>query len=192
MYCVRLTMDSPPEFDRLLAEGLAASGAGRSQEALAFFALAREADPASGIPHFLIGSEHATAGDFSAAEAAFANAVLLSPSFPLARYQLGLLQFSSRRPAMALLTWQRLLDLPESDPLLHFVRGFAALAQNAFDAALHHFRSGLACEPANPALSADILQLIETVQRLQENEVGTGEELFADHVLLSGYGRKLH
>jgi tetratricopeptide (TPR) repeat protein len=185
-------MDSPTEFDRLLAEGLAASGAGEAARALALFAQARDADPSSGIPHFLIGSEHASAGDFAEAEAAFASAVLLSPSFPLARYQLGLLQFSSQRPALALVTWQPLLELPESDALLHFVRGFGALAQNAFDGALRNFHCGLACDPANPALCADIRQLVESVERLQSSEAGAREEPVAHHVLLSGYGRQLH
>jgi tetratricopeptide (TPR) repeat protein len=183
-------MDDHSEFDRLLAEGLAASGEGRTDEALLLFAQASERDPASGIPHFLIGSEQASAGDFAGAEAAFARAVLLSPSFPLARYQLGLLQFSSRRPAVALLTWQPLLELPQEDALLHFVRGLSALAQNAFDAALHHFRIGLACEPANGALCADIRQLAEAVQGLRE--AGIGDQAAVSHVLLSGYGGGLH
>lgn len=185
-------MDSHTQFDRLLAEGLAASGAGRSDEALGLFAQASEADPASGIPHFLIGSEQASLGDFAAAEGSFANAVLLSPSFPLARYQLGLLQFSSQRAPMALLTWQPLLTLPESDALLHFVRGLSALAQNAFEEALRHFHTGLACEPANPALRSDIRQLVEAVQRLASSGDDTSTESPATHVLLSAYGGRLH
>jgi Flp pilus assembly protein TadD len=185
-------MENFPAFEVLVAEGLAASGAGRSDEALALFAQAREADPASGTPHFLLGSEYASRGDFAAAEAAFANAVLLAPAFPLARYQLGLLQFSSRRPAVALLTWQPLLDLPPSDALLHFVRGLSALAQNDFDAALLHFRTGLACELANPALCSDIRQLADAVERLQAAEAPPANQDLHEHVLLSAYGHKLH
>jgi tetratricopeptide (TPR) repeat protein len=185
-------MESHIDFDRLLAEGLAASGAGRSEEALGLFEQAREADPASGIPHFLIGSEYASLGDFAAAEGAFANAVLLSPDFPLARYQLGLLQFSSQRPGVAMLTWQPLLDLPEEDALLHFVRGLSALARNAFEDALRHFHTGLACEPANPALCGDIRQLVEAVQKLQDRQGDTAGEVPVTHVLLSAYGGRLH
>jgi Flp pilus assembly protein TadD len=187
----QVAMDHSPSFDLLVAEGLAASGAGRSDQALALFEQARQADPTSGTPHFLLGSEYASRGDFAAAEAAFACAVLLAPSFPLARYQLGLLQFSSRRPAMAMLTWQPLLELPASDALLHFVRGFAALARDSFDEALAHFRSGLSCEPANPALDADIQQLVEAVEGLQRAEPAPDEALH-EHVLLSAYGQKLH
>jgi tetratricopeptide (TPR) repeat protein len=185
-------MDSHSHFDNLLAQGLAASGAGQPDEALNLFARARDADPASGIPHFLIGSEHASLGQFAEAESAFARAVLLSPAFPLARYQLGLLQFSSQRAAVALLTWQPLLDLPETDALLHFVRGLSALAQNAFDQALGHFHTGLACQPANPALCGDIRQLVEAVERLATADGDTGSDAPATHVLLSTYGSRLH
>ena len=81
-------MEQPLEFDRLLAEGLAASREGRREAALALFAQAAQEDPSSGIPPFLAGSEHASAGQFDQAELAFASAVLLAPQFPLARYQL--------------------------------------------------------------------------------------------------------
>jgi tetratricopeptide (TPR) repeat protein len=183
-------MDPPEDFDRLVAEGLAASREDRSEAALALFARASAVNPASGIPHFLIGSEQASAGDFPAAELAFASAVLLAPDFPLARYQLGLLQFSSRRAPVALLTWQPLFGLPEQDALLHFVRGFAALAQDAFDEALAHYRRGLDCPGANPAVCADILQLVEAIDRLRSPS--QPEPMADQHILLSAYARGLH
>jgi tetratricopeptide (TPR) repeat protein len=181
-------MEHPDDHDRLLAQGLAASREDRREAALALFGQASEAAPASGLPHFLIASEYASAGDFAAAELSFARAVLLEPTLSLARYQLGLLQFSSRRAPLALLTWQPLFALPEGDELLHFVRGFAALAQDDFDEALRHFRTGLACEPANVALCSDILQLVDAVERLQDAQP---DDPGVNHVLLSGYGRGL-
>jgi len=184
-------MNTPTDFDTRLAEGLAASQAGHTADALALFARASEADPTSGVPHFLIGSEHASAGDFEAAELAFARAVLLAPGFPLARYQLGLLQFSSQRAPLAFLTWEPLLALPDTEALPHFVRGFAALAQDAFDDALGHYRTGLACNPPNAALCSDIVQLIEAVEKLQRRESPPAEG-DAQHVLLSAYARGLH
>lgn len=184
-------MNSPADFDRLVAEGLAASQAEHTDAALALFAQASELDPSSGMPHFLIGSEHAGRGDFAAAELAFACAVLLAPGFTLARYQLGLLQFSSNRAPLALLTWQALFALPEDDALLHFVRGFASLAQDAFGETLQHFRAGLACSPANPALCADIMQVVEAVERLDGRQ-GAPAEPTGDHVLVSAYARGMH
>ena len=187
-------MQSTAEFDRLLAEGLAASRKGERDTALALFQRASEADPASALPHFLVASEQASAGEFAPAELSFANALLLAPDFALARYQLGLLQFSSSRAAVALLTWQPLFELPDQDALLHFVRGFAALAQNAFAESLAHFRRGLACTPANPALCADIRQVVDAVERLESGAPAPAQEAAADstHVLLSAYSRGLH
>lgn len=180
-------LNSPADFDRLLADGLAASRADRTDAALALFAQASDADPSSGLPHFLIASEYASAGDFAAAELAFACAVLLAPGFALARYQLGLLQFSSHRAPLALLTWRPLFDLPEADALLHFVRGFSALAQDAFQDSVRHFRIGLDCRPANPALCSDILQLVDAVERRGR----ASDEPAHDHVLISAYARRV-
>lgn len=182
----------PSEFERLVAEGLAASHADQRERALGLFARASEAQPDSGVPHFLIGSEHASAGDFDAAELAFACAVLLAPDFAIARYQLGLLQFSTRRAPLALLTWQPLLALPDNDALPHFVRGFRALAEDDFSDSLAHFRRGLACEPANPALCSDVLQLVDAVEKLERPRGSAPEEPVAGHILLSTYGRGLH
>lgn len=183
-------MNQHPRFEGLIAEGLAASRENRTQAALDLFAQASTLAPSSGIPHFLIGSEHAAAGNMEAAEAALANAVLLSPEFVLARYQLGLLQFSSDRAALALLTWQPLFSLAD-DPLGHLVRGFAALAQDRFEEALQHFRAGLACSDINPAIAGDIRQVVDAVERLlQRDEEGRPEA--SGHVLLAGYGRRVH
>ena len=181
-------MQSDPSFDRLIAQGLEASRQDRAEEALALFAHAGELQPGSGVPHFLIASEHASAGDIDAAEAAFARALLLAPDFALARYQLGLLQFSSKRAAMALVTWQPLFRLPDADPLHHFVRGFEALARDSFDEALHHYREGLARNDMNQALSGDIQRVVDAVERLPTPQ----EQAAASHVLLSGYAKGPH
>jgi tetratricopeptide (TPR) repeat protein len=180
-------MNTDFPFDALLAQGLAASSQDRGEDAIALFQQAARAAPSSGVPHFLIGSEYASRGDVPAAELAFCNAVLLAPAFVLARYQLGLLQFTSQRPAAALLTWEPLLALPPGQPLPHFVRGFAALAQDLHQEALAHYRAGLACETDNPALFEDIERMVQAVQRL-----AAGADERPDHVLLSGYARGLH
>ncbi|TFY97070.1 tetratricopeptide repeat protein [Ramlibacter humi] len=185
-------MESNPRFEQLISEGLAASQQGRAEAALTSFNEAAALVPVSGIPHFLIGSEHAAAGNLEAAEAAFANAVLLAPAFALARYQLGLLQFSSGRAAVALITWQPLSQLPETDALPHFVRGFAELAQDRFGEALDHYRAGLQCAGANPAVCEDIRKLVNEVERLQAGTAVPAADGAAGHFLLTGYGKGLH
>lgn len=152
-------------------------------------------DLSPGVRAFLVASENAAAGNMEAAEAAFAQAVLLAPAFALARYQLGLLQFSSGRAAVALLTWQPLLELAEADPLPHFVRGFAALAQDDFAQALAHYRAGLARDNPNPAVAADVLKVVEQVEALLASPAAkpeSGEQPATSHVLLAGYSRGLH
>lgn len=186
-------MSRDTDFNQLIAAGLVASQENRTQAALDLFAQASALMPDSGVPHFLIGSEHAGAGDIEDAEAAFANAVLLAPDFLLARYQLGLLQFSSKRAAVALITWQPLLALPEADALGHFVRGFAALAQDEFQEALGHFRAGLEVNDSNPPLSADILQVVAALEALPRPTESSSEPAAGTaHVLLTGYSRGLH
>lgn len=183
-------MPDDTRLQQLIEQGLAASSAQQGAAALALFEQASELAPASGVPHFLIGSEHASTGNVETAERAFANAVLLAPDFHLARYQLGLLQFSAGRAAAALVSWQPLQLLPAGEPMGHFVRGFAALAQDAFADALAHFRGGLAVADGQAALAADIGKVVEAVEELL-----AGADVNAaagTHVLLSGYARGLH
>lgn len=184
--------DEQTSFDSLLAQGLAASQADEGELALQLFEQASELSPQAGLPHFLIGSELAAAGRVEAAEQAFARAVLLAPDFVLARYQLGLLQLTSQRPALAMLTWQPLLQLPQADSLGHFVRGFEALAQDRFEAALRAFGDGLACEDGNPAVTADVRKVVDRIETLVAVPQGPTHEAGQGHVLLAGYSRGLH
>ena len=187
------------ELDSLIKDALAASRANDRARAIELFTQASIAAPGWAMPHLLIGSEYAASGEIDKAELALANAVLLDPRFAIARYQLGLLQFSSGRAAHALVTWQPLLSLGESDPLTHFIRGFAALAQDAFADALANFRAGLARDNPNPAVASDIEKIIARITEVQAasgsaaaspdsppdeaTEAGRAEE----HVLLSNY-----
>ena len=186
-------MNAEDRLQGLVREGLAASRDNRRDAALNLYALASAVFPTSGIPHLLIGSEHASAGDMAAAETAFAHAVLLAPDFPLARYQLGLLQFSSQRAALAQLTWGPLLSLGPADSLGHFVRGFTALAQERLVECAQHLEAGLACVDANPAVAGDVRQVLEAVRGLAAKAHGDhSAEPAANHVLLAAYGRGLH
>ena len=125
-----MTQTDTLTFDAWISNGMTASQANDSLRAIECFQNASDAAPEAGLPQFLLGAEFATLGDMARAETAFANAARLAPDFPMARYQLGLLQFSSGRAATALLTWEPLLALPESNPLPHFIHGFTALAKD--------------------------------------------------------------
>lgn len=153
-------------FRSLIQDGLLASQQHQTERALGLFSEAQTEDPTSGLPSFLMGSELAACGRHEQAEAAMATAVLLAPGFLLARYQLGLLQFSADRPATALVTWLPLEDLPDPEPLGHFVRGFSLLARQNYPKALEHFQSGLARCGAQDAVADDIRQVIDAVRSM--------------------------
>ena len=153
-------------YDDCLDLGLSASLQQRTGAALAHFAQASALAPASGIPHLLMGAEHACRGELALAEAAFVQALRLAPDLHLARYQLGLLQFGAERTAEALHTWQPLLALRESEPLGHFVRGFAALVENDRGGAVRHFRRGLALSRDEAAAALGVGTIVEEVERL--------------------------
>jgi tetratricopeptide (TPR) repeat protein len=182
---------SAHEADALLQAGLAASQAGDAQQALHLYARASAANPASAVPHFLIGSEYAALAEVDKAEAALANAVLLAPALHIARYQLGLLQFSSGRAALALVSWGPLFQLDEAQPLPHFVRGFAALAHDDLAAAEAHFQSGLLRNHDNAALSADVEKVLLAIEQAQANgrPARATDEHGPSHVLVSNYGK---
>jgi tetratricopeptide (TPR) repeat protein len=177
-------------FDELMKRALAASAANDADAALRLFGEASNAEPTSGLPHFLRASELAQLGRMEEAETAFANAVILAPELHIARYQLGLLQFTSARAAVALVTWQPLLDLPDSDPLHSFVQGFAALAADDFNDARHWFKRGITDNVSNAPLNHDVQLVLAELDKLldvapaQHDDSGTPA-----HVLISNYER---
>lgn len=171
--------DLPPSTNpgELVTRGLAASQAGDSAAAINWWQQACAQAPGDGVPHFLMASEFAALGELDRAEAAFANAVLLAPGLLVARYQLGLLQFSSGRAAMALVTWEPLLGAtdhpdPIAPALAHFVRGYAALAQDAFEDALACFDAGLAANTTNAPLSGDIRLVVNRIHEVLAAQAG--------------------
>lgn len=180
---------------------LQVSATGDSEGAIRLLRAAAEEAPASGLVQFLLAAELAQAGAIGDAEAAYANAVLLAPQLHIARFQLGLLQFSSGRAAIALLTWQPLLALPEDDPLPHFIRAFAALAGDRFTEAKDAFAAGIARNTGNEPLNADMRKVVAGIDDLLRSQAGLraaaqpalpGEPAEQEagegaHVLLSNY-----
>jgi len=195
---------SPPSMSATLENAIAASTHGNSDQAIALMLQAIQEQPESGLPHLLLGAEYASLGRMEAAEQCFANAVLLDPSMVVARYQLGLLQYSSGRASTALITWQPLLALDDQNsPLPHWIKGFAALAGDNFNAARECFETGLARNAEHPPMSDDIRKVLaqmdaispvtndsrleavyEATTALQPE--ATNEEQ-SSHVLLSNY-----
>ncbi|AMO24178.1 hypothetical protein GCM10027034_16320 [Ramlibacter solisilvae] len=184
----------------LLDAGMAASRANDSTRALSLFAQAGATAPGWALPHFLSGSEYAALGQWAEAEVELANAVLLEPGLEIARYQLGLLQFSSGRSSAALVTWQPLAASVDSPWLADFVQAFAALAQDDFPQAKACFGSGLRRDGVNPAVASDIEKVLAgmAAQRPPQAAAGFAPSKAArsdasSHVLVANYDKfKLH
>lgn len=185
--------------DELIQKGLAASARNLTEEAMGLFQLAAARAPHAGLPHFLLGAELASAGRMDEAEAAYSNAVLLAPDLHMARYQLGLVQFTSGRAALALVTWEPLFGLPAAHALQQAVHGFAALAQDDFGLAVEHFRTSMALNQDNAPLNRDLQLVIRTIEEhvaapqqsegLQETSETDAQRSGELHVLLNNYQR---
>jgi tetratricopeptide (TPR) repeat protein len=183
------------EPEDLLARGAAASQAGDSETAIRLFDEATRVPSLCAMAHFLLACEYAALEHTEAAEAAFAAAVLKAPGMAVARYQLGLLQFSTGRVAMALLTWEPLHALADDHPLQRFARGFAALADEALAEAIALFLEGIALNRDNEPLNGDIRKVLDQVQRAAPGRPPPGEAAGTEpadgsHVLLGNYRRQ--
>lgn len=170
-------------FDRLMEDGLGASGRDDAVGAIGAWQAAAAERPSSPLPHFLIAAELAQAARTDEAEAAYARAVLLAPEFETARYQMGLLQYTSGRAAAAMVTWEPLFRLSDDHPVRAFVEGFAHLAADAFDAALERFAAGMALNRDNPPMNGDIAKVVAAIHAARAGAEAPDNA----HVLLAAY-----
>lgn len=178
--------------ERMMAEALAALQRGDSDGAVAQLQKVARQPGVGGEPLLLLAAEWASLGRMVEAEEAFAGAILRSPELDIARFQLGLLQVSSGRPALGLLSWLPLRQLPSDNPLRCYVEGYAALVNDDFDEAARYFEQGLSIPQDNKALMADIRKTMAAVAKGRSGSVGTSdsEGISPDgehHVLLSNY-----
>lgn len=155
-------------FDETLQEALRVSQTNDGPAAIALFHQALAINPQSATAYSLLAAEYITLGHVAESEAAYANALMLAPEFHLARFQMGLLQFTSARVAIALLTWQPLLALSDDHALKLFVMGFAHMAQDDFEVALGYFERGIQSNIDIPPLNTDIQRVIREIKSLQE------------------------
>jgi Flp pilus assembly protein TadD len=177
----------------VLQQAMQASSAGDIDTAMRLLKAAIQDLPDNPLPHFLLAAELAQGGKMEEAEAAYANTVLLAPTFETARFQLGLLQFTSGRVSMAMLTWQPLLQLADTNPFQRFVCGMAELSADRFEEASNHLREGIALNRDNAPLNADMKMMLD---RIAQHVGNTGSAVERDHeepaqashhVLLSNY-----
>lgn len=148
-----------------IQEALRAGNEGNTEKAVQLLRQAAAEHPGWGLPHFLLGAELAQAGAVADAEAAYANAVLLSPAMHIARFELGTLLFTSGRVPLALLVWQPLSDLDAADPLKLFVTGYTHLAADQTSEAVAAFQQGIAANKTNEPLNSNIRLLLARLEQ---------------------------
>lgn len=134
----------------------------------------------------LTAADHAEAGRTQEAENAFAAAVLQDPALHIARFQLGLLQWSGGRPGAALVTWQPLAELPPGMDLGHFARAFMLWSASDMPGAADQFSEGIAC-CANAALVNDMKVLRDALVGPQASAESAKSAAEVNHVLLANY-----
>lgn len=175
----------------LLAKAMDASQRGDSEQAIAQLRELSQQAGVDGRPLLLLAGELASAGHMPEAEAAYAGSILRSPGLSIARFQLGLLQVSSGRVALGVLTWQALLSLPMDDALYHYVAGYIALLEDRFDMARECFEAGLSLLQENDALMGDIRRTMVAMHQMSSGSSNDNVAQAAGqpdhHVLLSNY-----
>jgi tetratricopeptide (TPR) repeat protein len=184
--------------DALMREAMAASQRHDSDTALALLARVSELAPSAAVPYLLTAGELAQMGRYDEAETAYVRAILLDPNLYIARFQLGLLQFTSGKVPMAMLTWQPLTTLGDEHPLSLIVRGFAELAQDNMSEAAGLFHAGMAANKDNEPLNRDIAMVLQRMadaggggkpaEPAPLEQPAKSDALSSAHVLLSNYG----
>jgi tetratricopeptide (TPR) repeat protein len=158
---------------------------------------AADAHPEDPRPLSLLAAELVHAKELDGAEAAYLTALQRAPDYAIARFQLGLLQLTSARPAAATATWGPLDALDETHPLRLFKRGLELLAQDRFEDARHWLLEGIRLNETNAPLNRDMQMVLD---RIAQGLSGSGGQPAdapestprpEDHVLISAY-RNVH
>ena len=181
-------------FEETLRAALEAMKTNDSVNARKLLFTAMELGPQSAIPPFLLACEYAENREYDQAEGAFIAALQLQPDLAIARFQLGLLQMTSARPAAAFATWGPLEELGEGHALRLFKVGLELLAQDQFDQAIATLRRGMEANEDNAPLNRDMQMMIDAIQAhlngvfaVPDGGDATGEASGTAHFLLSKY-----
>jgi len=181
---------SNPDVQALVAQALGASQQGDAAQAIALLRAAIEMPHADAAPWLLLAAELAAQGQITEAEGVYADTVLRFPELHVARFQLGLLQLTSGRVAIAALTWQPLLVGENDEPLRCYAEAYLALTRDQFQEALDRFRHGLVLPQNNLPLQNDAQTTMRAIEKHLAEQGAVHEVAGLDdsqHVLLRNY-----
>lgn len=188
-----------PDFQATVQQALAATQRSEFDRADALLHSAMQLDPSSAIPYFLLGANAAQLHRNDEAEAAFMKCLQRAPDFAVARFQLGLLQLTNARAAVALITWEPLLALEETSYFKCFVQGFVQILAGDAPGAESRIREGLALNGDNAALNRDMEGVLQRLAQQVETSTETASaeppstapptanDQLANHFLVGAY-----
>lgn len=188
---------TPLDADELLHLAIAASNRNEADRAIALLKQAVEVEPDHAKAHYLLGAEHAQIGMHERAMDEMQRALSIDPELDAARFQLGLLQLTSRKADAAKATWQGLERLGPDHYFVLFKTGLEHLAKDEFDDCVRCLRDGIARNAANAPLNGDMDRLAQRAEALS-NGRGSGpdggnEELSGSgHLLVNAYTGRRH
>jgi tetratricopeptide (TPR) repeat protein len=169
-------------------------GASDRASARSLLEKAAQAHPEDPRPLTLLAAEYVHAGELDRAEATYIAALQRTPDLAIARFQLGLLQLTSARPATAQATWAPLDGLAETDPLRLFKTGLELLAQDRFDEARRFLTEGIALNRNNLPLNRDMQMVLDRMSQTPLGAAGPGgasrggaASQTEGHILVSSY-----
>lgn len=184
--------NSRPDLDAAELTHLAikAMRGGRDNDALGLLQRAIERDPEDGNPHHLRGAILASQGEFKKAIEAMTLALSLSPQLAGARFQLGLLHFTSGEIPEAKSVWQAFDELDAHHPLRLFKNGMLHLANDEFEDCVELLEQGISlCD--TESINNDMRRVIAKIrERVPANPAGTLPQESRNepqHVMLARY-----
>lgn len=134
--------------------------------------------------HFLRGSLMAGGGNPYEAHRSLSHAVLIDPSFDIARFQLGFFELTSGEADSALETWRPLEALPSDHYLSHFVAGLRALIADHFAECIACLERGTLANQDNAPLNHDMALIIQKCSEiLRVDPLPHGSEQVVDQDL---------
>jgi len=178
--------------EELLFLALQAMQQDRDEEAISCLKRGLVLEPDNGILHHLLGAMYAQLGMIDRAVDEMTRAVTCAPELHMARFQLGLLYFTSANLDAADQAWEPLSALPADNPLFLFRAGLLHLARDEFAQCVATLRHGLEINTEYPSLNEDMRMLAEKAEEAMDaaHDAAPPERPAAEtrsHVLLSGY-----
>ena len=153
---------------------------GRHAEAMEFFARGLAGNPDDVVLLSHQGLTQMQIGHVEAAEASLERATTLDPSYPQARFNLGVLRFGQGRYRDAIDLFEEVLDIDPGFTDAYLNLGSTHAARGEYEKALEPWERLRQAQPHNPALIENIAQANARLGRLDEAKAGFERVLALD------------